>query len=99
MLHFSCDLCGRKLTDERYIVRLEVAPAFDPEQIDESHLDADHLQKIAESIQQMESTGEFDVDDQSPKVFRYDLCPACRQRYIQDPLGRDSVHRLSFSQN
>ena len=39
MLHFTCDLCGQQLGDRRYVVRLEIFPAFDPEEIDEDDLD------------------------------------------------------------
>ncbi len=99
MLHFTCDLCGRKLTDERFVVRVEMAPAHDPDQLDEGHLDADHLSEISESLQAMESTGDFEIDDPSPKSFRFDLCPDCRQKYQQDPLRREPVHRLRYSHN
>jgi hypothetical protein len=99
MLHYSCDSCGRELAQERFVVRVEVAPAFDADQIDEGDLDADHLEKIAEAIEAMESTGEFEHDDCGARSMRYDLCPSCRDRFVSDPLGQDSRRRLSFSQN
>ena len=36
MLHFSCDLCGRPLSDRRYVVKLEVFAAFDPDEVVEN---------------------------------------------------------------
>ncbi len=99
MLHFTCDLCGQKLTDERFVVRVEIAPAHDPDQIDESHLDLDHLQQISESLQSMESTGDYEVDADTPKAFRFDLCADCRQKYQVDPLRPEPVHRARFSHN
>jgi DNA-directed RNA polymerase subunit M/transcription elongation factor TFIIS len=99
MLHYTCDSCGRELSDQRFIVRVEIAPAFDPDRIDEADLDADNLQQIAETIEAMQSTGEFEYPDCGAKTMRYDLCPACRERFAADPLGQDSLRRLSFSQN
>lgn len=99
MLHYSCDLCGHRLDEQRFVVKLEVVPAFDPDEIDEEDLDADNLQAVAEALDQMEAGGGFDVEDVDSKGFRFDLCPDCRRRYVQDPLGRKSLTRLNFSQN
>ena len=99
MLHFSCDLCRRPISEERYEARLEIAPAFDPEQLSPADLDADHLEEIADSIAAMESTGEFEVEDLSPKTFRFDLCPTCYQRVLSDPLGGQARRPFNFSKN
>lgn len=100
MLHFSCDLCGQRLDDQRFVVKLEVYPAFDPEDFDEDDLDADHLEQIAEAIQEMEAEGKASSDDEcGPKHFRYDLCRDCHARYVKDPLGREAFRRLNFSKN
>jgi hypothetical protein len=98
MLHFSCDLCGQPLDDRRFIVRMEVFPAFDPHDITEEDLDADHLQEVADELREMEVTGGV-VEDLSPKSFRFDLCPRCHARYTKDPLGREALRRLNFSEN
>jgi hypothetical protein len=98
MLHFSCDLCGQPLEDRRYVVRLEIFPAFDPEDLSEADLDADHLQEVAEEIHEMEITG-AELEDVNSKSFRFDLCPRCHGKYLKDPLGRDALRRLNFSEN
>ena len=84
MLHFTCDLCGKQLGDQRFIVKLEVYPAFDPEEVSEEHLDADHLQEISEILQEIEDTGKPELDDCGTKVFRYDLCPRCHKKFLKD---------------
>ena len=99
MLHFTCDLCGQQLGDRRYVARLEVFPAFDPEEINEEDLDADHLQAVSELIQEMEATGGQQDEDGGCKEFRFDLCPDCQSRYVRDPLNRDALRRLNFSEN
>ena len=73
MLHFSCDLCGRQLDDQRYVVRLEVFPSFDPEEIEEDDLDADHLQEISEELHEMELTGKNAIEDCDARDFRFEL--------------------------
>lgn len=98
MLHFSCDLCGQPLEDRRYVVRVEVFPAFDAEEISEDDLEADHLQEIAEEIHEMELTG-AELEDIHSKSFRFDLCPRCHGKFAKDPLGRDTLRRLNFSEN
>ncbi|MSR59830.1 MAG: hypothetical protein EXS05_19700 [Planctomycetaceae bacterium] len=98
MLHFSCDLCGQPLDDQRYVVRMEIFAAFDPETITEADLDADHLQTVADEIHEMELTG-ADLDQSNSKSYRFDLCPRCHARYAKDPLGREALRRLNFSKN
>ena len=99
MLHFSCDLCGRQLGEGRFVVRMEVFPSFDPDEFDEADLEADHLQEISEELNEMELTGNSQLEDCSPRGFRFDLCHECRRKFLKDPLGRDTLHRLNFSEN
>ncbi len=99
MLHFSCDLCGQQLDDQRYVAKLEVFPAFEPEELTEELLDADHLEEVAELIEEMEMTGNTELEDCGAKSFRFDLCPRCQKKFLQDPLGRDTLRRLNFSEN
>ena len=99
MLHFSCDLCGHHLDDRRYVVKVEVFPAFDPDEIVEEELDTDHLAEVAEMIQEMEATGNTELEDYTAKTFRFDLCPRCHEKFTKDPLGRDAMRRLNFSEN
>ena len=99
MLHFTCDLCGKQLGDQRFIVKLEVYPGFDPEEVSEEHLDADHLQEISQILHEMEESGKPALDDCGTKVFRYDLCPRCHKNFLKDPIGRDALRRLNFSEN
>lgn len=99
MLHFSCDLCGQHLDDRRFVAKLELYPAFDPEELSEDDLDVDHLQEVADSIEQSINDGADELEDCGSKTFRYDLCPACYRKFAKDPLGRDTLRRLNFSEN
>ena len=99
MLHFSCDACGQPVKDERFVARVEVYPAFDPDEITEADLDADNMQQVAELIEEMEANGTTYVDEAVPRQFRFDLCPACQKKFVKDPLGREFFRRVNFSNN
>ena len=98
MLHFSCDLCGQALNDRRYVVKLEVFPAFDPEAVTEEDLDVDHLEEVAHVLDELDGEA-AELEDGNAKAFRFDLCPACHAKFAKDPLGREALRRLNFSEN
>jgi hypothetical protein len=99
MLHFSCDLCGSQLDEQRFVVQLEAYPAFDPDQLSPADLDSDHLQQIAHQLEASEPGGEDNDDCYETKKFRFDLCPRCHRKFVRDPLGREAARRLTFSKN
>jgi hypothetical protein len=102
MVHFTCDLCGRDLTtagDTRFVVKIEVAPGFDPNQIREDDLDDDPMEAVAELLQRDENLSAEEIAAQSPRGFRFDLCPTCHGKFVKDPLGRETVRSFDFSQN
>ncbi len=100
MIHYSCDSCGRSISEQRFAVRIEVAAMFDPDELTVADLEVDHLDQIAETLAAMESTADFKVEETGPKQMQYDLCRTCACRYMQSPLGakRSSV-RTNYSQN
>jgi len=99
MIHYTCDLCGRSIRNERFTAKIQVEAAFDPEELTEEDLDSDHLEQIAESIAEMETTGEFEVEETGPKQMQFDLCPSCCRKFVSNPLGSNSPTRLTYSQN
>ena len=102
MLHYSCDLCGKKLLmdeDVRYTAKLELHAAYDPLEITDEDLEEDQMEAISELIEQMEEVDTKDLEDQVYKSFRFDLCPTCHKKILKDPLGRDVQRRIDFSKN
>jgi hypothetical protein len=102
MVHFTCDLCGKDMTassDPRYIVKIEVCPGFDLNEIREDDLDDDPMEAVSELLQRDESLSAEDLAAQSPKGFRFDLCPTCHVKFVKDPLGRETIRSFDFSQN
>ena len=99
MQHFTCDACGKQLGEQRYVAKLEVYPAFNPDELTDADLDLDHLQEVAEIIEQTDPL-EMMLDEQTTtQQFKFDLCAVCHHRYLQDPLGKQSRTPLHFSEN
>ena len=100
MRHFTCDFCSRPVaSSDRFIVSVEVKPAFNPDELTEEDLETDHLEQVAQLIRQVEETGIQPEDETSTRDFQFDLCQGCRNKFVRDPLGRDFAKRLHFSQN
>jgi hypothetical protein len=75
---------------------MEVFPATDPGQLVESDLSDDNLEAVGELLR--------DADETDPEPapayqkLRYDLCPACHEKFLADPLGREA-QKFDFSEN
>lgn len=81
------------------MARIEVAAAFDPEELTEADLDADHLAEISETLDAMENTSEFEIAETGPKTMQYDLCSHCCRSFLASPLGKSRPVRANYSQN
>lgn len=102
MIHYSCDRCKRELDasdDLRYVVTVEVQAAMDPLEADESDDDRDHLLEIQEIIERMEEEESELIGDDIYQKRRFDLCPECYRKFIQNPIGRETSSHLDFSPN
>ena len=102
MVHFTCDLCGKDLTasgDPRYVVKIAAYAGFDPTEITEDDLDDDHMEAVSQILQRDEGPGTEELDANLYKGFRFDLCPTCHGRFIKDPLNRELLRSLDFSEN
>ncbi|HNQ24151.1 MAG TPA: hypothetical protein PKK06_13775 [Phycisphaerae bacterium] len=89
MIRYECDKCGAPLhanDPRRFIVKIEVYAAaghieLDPEQT----VDADAALK--EVIEQLARANPDEVEDQTYRCLRFDLCDACRRQLLARPLG------------
>jgi len=102
MVHFTCDQCGKDLTasgDARFVVKISASAGFDPAQITEADLDDDHMEAVAELLRRDEGLSAEVFEAQLSKEFRFDLCPCCHGKFVKDPLGKEAIRSLDFSQN
>ena len=102
MIHFTCDLCGKDLSEKgvpRFVVKIAAYAGHDPNQIGADDLDDDHMEAVAELLQRGGGAEHADDEAAQFKGFRFDLCGECHHRFVQDPLGRDALRLLNFSKN
>lgn len=99
MQHYTCDMCGRLLEDQRFVAHLQLYPAFDPNELTSADLDVDHLQEVADVIAEADPLDPPTADDLAAKQHKFDLCGTCYHRYAQDPLGKQNRQPIHFSEN
>lgn len=101
MLRFTCDLCGKDLApghSRRYVVRIEVFAAHDPHELTDADLDEDPMEELSAALADLDDD---ETADPAPtaKKLRYDLCPHCHQKFLRDPLSKESATKFDFSEN
>lgn len=106
MMHFTCDRCGQEMRpqDARYVAKIEITAAHPPLELAADDLDDEHLDAVAEILQQMGDAAAVPIPPRA--TLRFDLCPKCREKYLASPLGvvatsaREPTPRpLHFSEN
>jgi len=90
MIRFECDRCGASLgTNDpgRFIVKIEIYAAAGPVELD---LDPgrDHESELSALVERLREADADEVENQTYRAFRFDLCDPCRLILIADPLGR-----------
>jgi len=101
MIRYICDLCKKELDPEealRYVVKMEICAALDPAGFEEED-DRDHLSEIQEILKRLEDAEDDQIGEEVYQLLRFDLCPECRKKFLKNPLGRDNVKVLDFSEN
>ena len=109
MQHFSCDQCGRELfppADARYSLKMEARLICEEVELTEADLDGQESLDPVDAMEDWLSTADDTLDDAAalplavaPLDRAYDLCGPCYRRFRADPLGKDRVRNLQFSDN
>ena len=88
MITHICDRCGRPLEQGklRYIARIEVLAAADPLEITLDDLLRDSRREMNAILEQCEQMTEEELMRDVYVKFEFDLCRACQQAYVTDPL-------------
>ena len=102
MIRYSCDLCRRDLDpqhDLRYVVKIEVFAAMDV--ADDEDDDNDHLQEIQDVLERLDDAEDDQIGEDVCQQLRFDLCPECRRKFMNNPLGRENFATkvAGFSKN
>jgi hypothetical protein len=102
MIRYACDLCKRDLDPEedlRYVVKIDIFAAFDPNPADEQDDDRDHLQEIQDLLERLDGREGEEESGELFRQLRFDLCAECRKKFLKNPLGRETAGVLGFSKN
>ncbi|MCP4591716.1 MAG: hypothetical protein GY842_13330 [bacterium] len=90
MIRYECDKCGCSLTandPRRFIVKMEVYAAAAPLEFSQSELAKDHTSEIKELVEQLYTANPDEIEDQTYRRLRFDLCNTCQQALLRRPLG------------
>jgi hypothetical protein len=77
---------------------MEAYPAADPGELTEADLDRDHVETMAELLEELEDAAPT-APAPTCRKMEYDLCPGCYRKFVADPLGREQARKLHFSKN
>jgi hypothetical protein len=101
MMHFSCDRCKCELEsdDLRYVVKIEIHAAMDPVADEDLEDDRDHLMEIEDILENSLDEASEAIGEDIYQRRRFDLCPQCYRKFVQNPLGRELKVSLGFSKN
>jgi hypothetical protein len=101
MIHYTCDRCKRRINvadQTRYVVQIDIQSAVETPKVE---LDAD-IDQLTELHQMLEGLTVDAIEHdggESSHHGRYDLCPECHRQFLQNPLGKEAVLALGFSNN
>ncbi len=102
MIHYTCDRCKREIDmtcETRYTVQLEVQAARDSQHA-EFDDDIDHLTELHQILEGIADEEELDYHSEESSLRGcYDLCPDCHRQFLKNPLGRDAMLAIGFSNN
>lgn len=90
MIRYECDMCGAAMVAndaQRYIVKMEVFAAAGPVDLD-TLKSGDPEAQLADVLETLRQADPDEVENQTYRAFRFDVCNACRRKLIDQPLPR-----------
>ena len=101
MIHYTCDRCKRQIDPDeqtRYIVQIDIQSSTDEpgSTIDD---DIDQLTVLHQTLDDIHAHTLGDEGCDCGHHGRYDLCQECYGQLLKNPLGRDAMLALGFSNN
>ena len=89
MIRYECDKCGRRMSADdvqRFIVKMEIYAATGHVDLDVAADDADPgaLTRVIESLRRADPD---EIEDQTYRAFRFDVCDPCRSALLAHPFG------------
>lgn len=93
MKHYICDICGVRIgrNDLRYVLKMNIFAAYDTMEIDPCDLEKDYEEEIKRLVADMKRMDPKQLEEDVFKHLNFDLCRACQQRFITNPLPHSSA--------
>jgi len=88
MIRYECDRCGAPLAENdsnRYIVKMEIYAAVGQLDLD-AEATGDVSRQLDDLLENLRNADPTEVEDQTYRSFRFDVCDPCRQAMIKNPL-------------
>ena len=88
MIRYECDKCGVAMQandPKRFIVRLEIYAAAGHVDLDEE-AGAASREGLREIVQQLAKADPNEVEDQTYRLLRFDVCDACHRELLERPI-------------
>lgn len=89
MIRYECDKCGAAMSANdptRFIVRMEIYAAAGHVDLD-SNAATDQHQALDDVMQRLAEADPDEIEDQTYRLLRFDLCDTCRREVLAKPLG------------
>ncbi len=89
MIRYECDKCGRNMGPndaQRFIVKMEIFAAAGHLDLDAEAATYDDT-ALAAVIESLKKADPDEIEDQTYRAFRFDVCDACRRILLDRPLG------------
>jgi hypothetical protein len=87
-MEYRCELCGKKIVRNRYLVRIASYAAYDGLEIGLLDLTRNFKREIKDLLKKIEKKGRKKLEKDICVGFEFVLCKKCRDSYIKDPLGK-----------
>ena len=100
MLHVTCDHCGKQLRagKDDFVVKIEVFAAQDGRDHEEDSRKTT-WKRSANCCGRWRTPTTPATSSRRRGTSATDLCPACRQRTLRNPLSRETAQKFDFSEN
>lgn len=89
MIRYECDKCGRHMAPndaQRFIVKMEIFAAADHLDLDLDATEPDR-NALSEVIESLKESNPDEIEDQTYRAFRFDVCDTCRRILLERPLA------------
>jgi len=87
-MEYRCELCGKEIVGNRYLVRIASYAAYDGLEINLLDLTRDFGREIKELLKKIKKKRGKRLEKDICVGFEFVLCKKCRNNYVRDPLGK-----------